>query len=135
MNTAIELHDSTCLAIEVDNRGRGFVLLDAYVHRTAGEPGVTRGEGGVQRIRIRVDAMSVHGEIGDLPADIYQGTLTVGLSTQANMVPFPVTYTESVLLSLMLSDDAREIAISGISLSIESEGEFRFVEHVDFAGH
>ena len=134
MNSAIELHDSECMAVQTDIQGRGFVLLDAYVHRSDGEPGVARGEGGVQRIRLKVDAMTVNGDVGNLPADIYEGSLTVGKSSQNNIVPFPASYSEPVLLRLMIGDDARIITISGVALSIESEGDFKFVEQVDFSG-
>ena len=78
MNEAIEMHDSECLAVAVDEEGRGSVLPDAYVHRTAGEPGVSPGEGGVQRIRMKMDAMTVEGDVGVLPAYVYEGSLTVG---------------------------------------------------------
>ena len=132
MNQAIELHDSECLAVEVDEEGRGSVLLDAYVHRTAGEPGISPGEGGVQRIRMKIDAMTIKGEVGMLPAYVYEGSLTVGSSVQDNMVPFPASYPETVRLNMMLTDDARIILISGKKISIEAEGEFSFVETVDF---
>ena len=85
MNQAIEMHDSECLAVEVDEEGRGSVLLDAYVHRTADEPGVSLGEGGVQRIRMKIDALTVEGDVGVLPASIYIGSLTVGNSVQYNI--------------------------------------------------
>jgi len=134
MNEAIEMHDSECLAVAVDEEGRGSVLLDAYVHRTAGEPGVSPGEGGVQRIRMKMDAMTVEGDVGVLPAYVYEGSLTVGNSVQDNMVPFPAAYPETVRLSMMLSDDARVILVSGKEISIEVEGEFRFIETVDFTG-
>ena len=132
MNQAIELHDSECLAVEVDEEGRGSVLFDAYIHRTAGEPGISPGEGGVQRIRMKIDAMTIKGEVGTLPAYVYKGSLTVGSSVQDNMVPFPATYPETVRLSMMLSDDARIILVGGKKISIEAEDEFRFVETVDF---
>jgi hypothetical protein len=134
MNVAIELHDSECLAVEVDESGRGFVLLDAYVHRSEGEPGVAPGEGGVQRIRINLGAMSVEGDLGDLPAYIYQGSLTVGTLIKNNMVSIPADYSGPASLRLMLSDDARIVTISGAGISIKPEGEFRFVETVDFTG-
>jgi hypothetical protein len=134
MNQAIEMHDSECLAVEVGEEGRGSVLLDAYVHRTAGEPGVSPGEGGVQRIRMKIDAMSVEGDVGTLPSYVYEGSLTVGKSVQSNMVPFPASYPETVRLSMMLSDDARVILVSGKKISIEIEGEFKFIETVDFTG-
>jgi hypothetical protein len=134
MNVAIEMHGSECLAVEVNELGHGSVFLDAYVHRTDGEPGVAPGEGGVQRIRMKVDGMTVEGEVGELPAYVYEGSLTFGPSIQDNMVPFPAAYSEPVRLSMMLSDDARVIVISGKGISIEVEGEFRFVESVDFTG-
>jgi hypothetical protein len=134
MNVAIEMHDSECLAVEVNELGQGSVLLDAYIHRTDSEPGVAPGEGGVQRIRMKVEAMTVEGEVGGLPACVYEGSLTIGTSIQDNMIPFPATYSEAIRLSMMLSDDARVIVVSGKGISIEIEGEFRFVESVDFTG-
>src|ERR1700679_93737 len=117
MNAAIELHDSKCLMVETNNEGRGFVLLDAYVHRSDGEPGVASGEGGFQRIRFRFDGVSVDGEVGDLPAYIYEGSLVIGESVQENMVQFPMKSSDAVRLSMMISEDARVIVVAGIGLS------------------
>jgi len=134
MNTSIELHDSECLAVEIGNQSEGFVLLDAYVHRTDGEPGVSSGEGGIQRIRLKVKAMGVDGELGDLPACIYEGSIAIGNSVQDNMIPFPATYSEAIRITLMLADDARVIVVYGVGLSINAESEFRFVEPFNFSG-
>ena len=135
MKTAIEMHDSKCLAIELDERGGGFVLFDAYAHRTEGEPGISPGEGGVQRIRFEVEGMAKEGAVGDLPAYVFEGSLIVGTDLQDNMVRFPAVYTQPVRLSTMLSDDARVVIVTGNGLSIQPEGEFRFVEAVDFSWH
>ena len=129
MKTAIEMHDSECLAVEQNASGQGFVLLEAYVHRSEGEPGWSAGEGGTQRIRVLIEDMVVEGELGELPAYIYEGSLTVGGSTQDNMVPFPSAYTDIVRLSMMLSENARVVIVSGSGVSIQPEGEFTFVEH------
>lgn len=134
LNQAIELHDTECLAVEVDDQGLGSVLLDAYVHRTAGEPGISPGEGGVQRIRMKFEKMTIKGEVAPLPAYVYRGSLTIGGTVQNNMVPFPVAYSEAAALSLMLFEDARTVVISGVTVSIEAESDFRFVEQVDFTG-
>ena len=133
MNTSIELHDSDCLAVDIDSRCNGAVLLNAYVHRTDGEPGISNGEGGVQRIRLGVGVMEVEGEVGDLPACIYEGSVAIGTLVQDNMIPFPAKYSEAVRITLMLAEDARVIVVSGIGLLIEAEGDFRFVEPVDFS--
>ncbi len=47
MNTAIEMHDSECLAVEVDGQGSGFVVLATLMCiGTEGEHSVSPGEGG-----------------------------------------------------------------------------------------
>ena len=134
LNQAIELHDTECLAVEVDDQGCGSVLLDAYVHRTEGQPGISPGEGGVQRIRVKFGAMTIKGEVGPLPSYVYEGSLTVWSTVQDNMVPFPASSSEAATLSMMLSDDARIVVVSGVTISIEAESDFRFVETVDFTG-
>ena len=131
MNVAIEMHDSECLAVEVNESGHGFVLFDAYVHRTEGEPGVAAGEGGVQRIRMKVEQMTIEGVVGKLPAYVYHGSLTIGSSVQDNMVPFPAASSGPVRLRMMLSGDARIVTILGTGISVEPEGEFEYVEQFE----
>lgn len=97
-------------------------------------PAFSPGEGGVQRIRIEMDAMMIEGDVGNLPACIYEGSLTVGTSIQDNMVPLPASYSEASRLRLMLADDARVIVVSGAGVRIEPEGPFEFIESVDFSG-
>jgi hypothetical protein len=77
--------------------------------------------------------MTVEGEVGDLPAYIYEGSLTIGTTIQDNLIPFPAEYSEAVRLTMMLSDDARIVVISGIGAMIETEGPFQFVESCDFS--
>jgi hypothetical protein len=74
----IEMHDSECIAIELDEKGCGSVLLDAYVHRNEGEPLMSPHEGGYQRVRIQAEEMTTEGAVGDLPALICQGSLEIG---------------------------------------------------------
>ena len=42
----------------------------------------------MQRIRIKIDAMTVEGDVGTLPSYVYEGFLTVGKSVQYNLVYF-----------------------------------------------
>jgi hypothetical protein len=129
MNTAVEMHDSEILSIDREETGQGSVLLDAYAHRTNGEPGVDPGEGGVQRIRIRVEEMAVEGEVGNLPAYILEGSVKFEQTIQDNIVPFPAAYFGRVRMSMILSPDARVVVVAGTGISFEAEGEFRFVEN------
>ena len=89
MNAVIEMHDSECIAIELDEKGGGLVLLDAYVHRSEGEPLTSPHEGGYQRIRIKGEGVTIEGAMGDLPTWIYEGALIVGADMQGNIVRFP----------------------------------------------
>ena len=133
MKSAIELHDSECLEIKLSADGRGVLVLDAYIHRTDGEPGVSPGDGGVQRVHISMEMMTTTGEVGSLPATIYEGSLALENSYHDNMVPLPLQAVGGSTLSLMLADDARMIHVSGKDVSVKPRGEFRFVEHVDFS--
>lgn len=132
MNVAIEMHDSECLAVEINETGRGSVLLRAYVHRTTGEPGISPGDGGVQQVKITMEGMAIEGTVGELPTYIFEGSLMVGESLQDNMVPFPAEYSLPVCLKMMLSKDARVVAVSGNAAAISAEGQFEYVE--DFEG-
>jgi len=133
MNSAIELHDSELLDVELDSRGNGTVTLDAYVHRTDGQPGVSPGDGGLQRVRFSMEMMTTAGNVGSLPATIYEGSLALDNRNHDNVVPLPLQAAENAILTLMLANDARVIHISGKTVFVEPEGEFRFVERVDFS--
>ena len=129
MKSAIEFHDSECLAVQKYDRGNGAVILDAYVHRTDGEPGVSPGEGGTQRTRLSFESMTIYGEIGPLPEFIYGGSLTSGGSRINKVVPLPSDFPGEVSLNLELLYDMRSVTIAGQNLSIRAEKEFSFVEN------
>jgi len=133
MKTAIELHDSECVSIVRDPSGDGVVVLNAYVHRYEGEFGRMPHEGGEQRIRIAIGSMTVVSETGPLPSTIYDSSLIVGESIFDNLVPLPAKHAGSVNLTMTLSDDAREVKITGEGIEIVAEGAFRFIESVDFS--
>ncbi len=128
MNSAIELHDSECLQVEVGDDGTGFVLLDAYVHRSEGRPGWEAGEGGIQRVRLTFQNVAINGLVGDLPAYIYEGSLATGDAVLDNMIELPASYPEESIFKIMLSEDARVLTVSGTNVNLLIEGEFRYVE-------
>ena len=118
MKTAIELHDSECLEIRFDSDGNGVIVLDAYVHRTDGTPGISPGEGGVQRVHMSMAMMTMTGEVGTLPATIYEGSLVLDGFDHDNIVPLPLQAAGNATLRLMLADDARRIHVSGRDISV-----------------
>lgn len=130
MNDAFEFHDSHCLSIETDGAGKAVVVLDAYVHR---DPAAWPHEGGYQRVRITMHAKRFSGNIGELPTDIYEGSL-IAAELPSDMIPLPSQTQNDFILSLMLSNDARVIEIAGRGVMITPEGPFRFLEVVPFGG-
>lgn len=131
MISLIELHDSECLAVELEDSGGGFVILNAYIHRGEGDALEAPHEGGYQMVRIRMDSLTTNGDIGDLPADIYGGSLSTETAVLDNIIPLPSAYPSKFVLTLTLAPDAREVMMTGREIAITSEGEFDFVENVD----
>jgi hypothetical protein len=80
MKAAIEFHVSDCIAIEADGAGTTVIVLDAYVHR---DPMTCPHEGGFQRVLITMTSATTRGNIGVLPAEILEGSLTLGDPLQA----------------------------------------------------
>lgn len=128
MNSAIELHDSECLKVEIGDDGTGWVLLDAYVHRSEARPGWDAGEGGIQRVRLTFQNMAVDGLIGNLPAYIYEGSLTTGDAVLDNLIELPANYPKESIFKIMLSEDARVLTVSGSKVTVLEESRFRYVE-------
>ncbi len=127
---AIELHDSQLIGF-VRVGAQVIVFLRAYLHQSEGAPGVDRGTGWVQAAALRWAEARVVGAAGELPADIWDGSLIVGDEAMPNTVPVPFAYEGPVVLRLVLADGA-EAAIDGTDASLVLIGEPEFVE--EFAG-
>lgn len=129
MNTAIEMHDSSVLEVKVRENGSGFVLLDAVVFRSEGQPGVDDGMCGLQSVRLTFSGMTVDGEVGSDEPGIYHGSLAANGIQHQNMIPVPFSAEGSIALELMLADDARLVIVRGHSVWVQIEGEFRYEAH------
>ena len=129
MNSLIEWHDSELVAIDVASATEGEILLDAYVHRKAG---ATTVEGGNQRVRISVPSMRFEDLVPEMPTDIYGGVLVLGGTERNGLVPLPMSFEGDVRLTLTMRDHGRDLLFSGTGMTIEADGEFRFVEMVPF---
>jgi hypothetical protein len=112
MRSAIELHDSTVL--RVNNEGNDVVIdLDAYLHRSEGEPGRDPGTGWTQLARFRLSEGHVRCDPGDIGSfEILHGSLRVGEELFGNVLPVP------------LAREARvEVALEGFVLDGDAEGQ------------
>ena len=128
MNSSVEFHDSKLLGVDQLSDDLGVVTLNAIVHRSEGEPGFSPSDSGVQRVRLEIAAMRVDGDVGPLPAYIYEGSLSIEDAIHDNVIAFPMRTNGRTKLTVVLSDDARTVCVSGTGIAISAEGEFRFIE-------
>jgi hypothetical protein len=89
LNAAIELHDSVVAEISRLESTVEIALRPAYVHQSAGEPGVDDGIGLVQNVVISLEEGSVTGDVGELPSDIFDGEFEISQQAFPNMIALP----------------------------------------------
>jgi hypothetical protein len=124
-NRLMEWHDSELLAIDAAPATQGEILLDAYVDDT-------RVEGGNQRVRINVQAMRFEHPVPELPSLIDDGVLVLRGVEHNHLVLLPMRFEGEVRLTLTMRELIPELLFSGTGMTVESDGEFRFVEMVPF---
>jgi len=132
MNSSMGWHDSELVAIDAASATEGEILLDAYVHRKVEKAGDTAVEGGNQRVRISVPSMRFEDLVPEMPTDIYGGALVLGGTEHNGLVPLPMRFEGEVRLTLTMRDHGRDLLFSGTGMTIEADGDFRFVEMVPF---
>ena len=128
----MEWHDSELVAIDAALTTEGGILLDAYVYRKAEEAGDTAVEGGIQRVRINVPSMRFEHPVPEMPSLIGDGVLVLGGNEHKGLVPLPMCFEGEIRLTLTMRDHIPELLFSGSGMTIEADGEFRFVEMVPF---
>ena len=129
LNPAIQLYDSELGAIVREEDRVDVRLLPAYVHRSAGEPGVADGIGGWQPCASTFEVATINGVVGELPTDIMSGALVVEGRSRSTMIPLPAEIKGvAVMLVLHLDPDYREVIVSGSGFRVVPTGEFEPVE-------
>jgi len=124
---ALELHDSSLGALSVSGEDTILQLEQAYVHRWEREGGRWSGKGWIKPVRIRVMAASPPSRIPTLPAEISEGTLTVGGAVHSNLIPLPFEANGETRLRLLLVD-SQSIDIQGTGVTIDVIGHGQPVE-------
>lgn len=111
LNAAVEIHDSTLERI--DSRGDELVaVIDAYVHRSAGRPGVDPGTGWSQPIQLRFLGGKATGSTGPIPMELLDGRLILSGQTLSNIIPLPLNHAGPSRLELESWNEAH-IVIEG----------------------
>ena len=127
MNSAIEFHDSDICAVRLSGSELRLVFNPAYVHRSAGRPGIDPGQGYLQPVEmVFSDAQSSeHG--GECIGTISSGFVATELVEYANVIPLPIALSGQVSAEITFNSGA-VMSVTGSGLSCVPTGDARFVE-------
>jgi hypothetical protein len=127
VNRAIELHDSELDGLSLVGTSAVLSFTHAYVHESAGRPGVDVGTGWYQPAKLVVTRASFSPQV-QLPTSVSGGSLRIADKVYENVVPATDTPAGTIDLSLALST-GDILTVHGETLSIELYGERSAVEH------
>lgn len=128
----LELHDSVVGEVRVEKRNLVLDFSRAYVHKSTGRPGIDRGTGWAQRIRLEFVKASLDGVARGLPDRISDGELETGQNRDGG-IPIPFDAEDAVRLSLIFQS-GNEIQIYGERMILSEMDEAEFVENFRGAG-
>ena len=127
MNSEVEIHDSTLASITPDGRDLVLCLAPAYVHRSAGRPGIDQGSGWLQDIDLVISEAVVESSPSDFPVDLSEGSFTDGEVRWDNSIPLPLAVWGAVSLTVMTCR-GEILAVRGTGASVVTRGDARYVE-------
>jgi hypothetical protein len=127
VNTIIELHDSKVAELMTRNGTVIVHFLLAYLHKSEGHPGVDSGTVWVQEARFILEGGSVSGVRSELPCDVIDGELIVGIHRYDNEIPVPLNVTAPAQLRLIYGL-ARTLTVAASGVRLELLGEPKYVE-------
>jgi hypothetical protein len=90
MNSEVEIHDSTLASITPDGRDLVLCLAPAYVHRSAGRPGIDQGSGWLQDIDLVISEAVVESSPSGFPVNLSDGSFSDGEVRWDNSIPLPL---------------------------------------------
>lgn len=127
MNSSLELHDSKVQVIEVDAGLLRIVFSSAYVHRSAGRPGIDAGAGYMQAAELAFSGATWVGVPEQCSGSISDGSVLVA-GQSLSLIPLPFSASGNI--------SAEIVFVSGVVLSVSATsvvcscfGEPRFVEN------
>ena len=126
INTAIELHDSTLIAVREQDQ-IAVVELSACLHESEGRPGRDHGSVWRQNVQIMIAGANVISNLMSLPDNIVDGLLVLGCEKLENVFPVPQTFDGDCCIRLDFSND-KQLVINGNSIHVTVHGGRQFKE-------
>ena len=127
MNSIIEIHDSVLASI--CPRGGDLILhlAPAYVHRSAGRPGIDPGSGWAQDLDLVISDAAVESLPTGLPAELSDGAFAAGEARWDNAIPLPLGFEGAVSLTAVTNQGER-LAVRGTGATVVACGNPRYIE-------
>lgn len=125
-NTTVEIHDSVVELIECKGDGL-VVVLDAYVHRSQGRPGIDDGTGWSQELRLNVRNGKVEGDVERIPMELLDGHLVLSSKSFENFIPVPLDHSGPVRIEFRGWNDW-QVAIVGEGIAARLVGSGVYIE-------
>jgi hypothetical protein len=127
MNSAIELHDSKIEAMRMSGGDLHLVFSSAYVHRSAGRPGIDAGSGHVEPAEMVFAGASFSESGGTCIGPVSDGSLSVENGKFENFIPLPLGLSGRVSATIAFSSGS-VLAVTATGVSYQATGPARFVE-------
>src|SRR5262245_15156901 len=127
MNSVVEVHDSTLASIIPAGRDLVLCLAPAYVHRSAGRPGLDQGSGWLQDIDLVISEAVVESLPPALPVNLSEASVSDGQVRWDNTTPLPLAVSGTVSLTAVTCR-GEHLAVRGMRASTVTRGEPRYLE-------
>lgn len=125
-NAAVEIHDSTLETVRPSGDDL-VVVIDAYVHRSAGRPGIDRGTGWSQSLELRFLEGKASGSTVTCPVELLAGRLVLSGEVFQNLISIPLDHRGSSRLELESWNDVR-IVLEGEGVTATFVGPPEYIE-------
>jgi hypothetical protein len=128
----IEIHDSELKTVTVSDGNIVLELSPAYIHISAGHPGIDAGTGWLQNAVIRVHGEEILGSISELPCDLWNGYLKVDGELFDNLIPIPLDSAGNIELQFTsISGESLQVRGDHITLTVHASQwtSTRFFDH------
>jgi hypothetical protein len=127
IKSALEFHDSEVVAVQMEENELHVVLEPAYIHRSAGRPGIDSGSGFLQSAEIVFTDAKFSEKEGPCSGPIEEGIVTVAGKRYNDMLPLPFTAVGAVSAEFTF-ESGSVLSINGAGINCFSKGQARFVE-------
>lgn len=128
--SVIQLRGSKIEAVDTTNRTINVRFSPALVVRSEGVPGVDASTLWTQAATMAFHDGEIEGDFPSFPATLTGGRITVNRLSYVDMIPIPLDSAGFLRLLLTFVGAQRELAIVGISATLELLGHAKYIEHL-----